>query len=116
MLARPAFAAASEALWDSSARRTSRRSSRERGSRRIALRKKSPGESPALDALLLADSQTASVTDVDYYWRDIVQPLVGRHGASLGLTLGDIVNDDLSLYPQILRTTMRLRFAATPRP
>ena len=75
----------------------------------FALRKKSPGESPALDALLLADSQTASVTDVDYYWRDIVQPLVGRHGASLGLTLGDIVNDDLSLYPQILRTTMRLQ-------
>ncbi len=61
------------------------------------------------DVLLFADSQTASVTDVDYYWRDIVQPLVGRHGASLGFTLGDVVNDDLSLYPQVLRTTMSLQ-------
>lgn len=61
------------------------------------------------DALLLADSQTASVQDVDYYWRDIVQPLVGKHGASLGLTLGDIVNDDLALYPELLRTTMSLQ-------
>lgn len=61
------------------------------------------------EALLFADSQTASVQDVDYYWRDIVQPLVGRHGASLGLTLGDVVDDDLSLYPQVLRTTMHLQ-------
>ena len=76
----------------------------------FALRKKSMSAAEGtFDALLLADSQTASVQDVDYYWRDIVQPLVGRHGASLGLTLGDIVNDDLALYPELLRTTMRLQ-------
>lgn len=63
----------------------------------------------AFEALLLADSQTASVRDVDYYWRDIVQPLVGKHGASLGLTLGDVTNDDLELYPELLRTTMSLQ-------
>ncbi len=61
-----------------------------------------------LDVLVFADSQTGSVKQIDYYWRDIVQPLVATHGARLGMTLGDIVNDDLSLYPQLLRTTMSL--------
>lgn len=75
----------------------------------FALRPQVAGKQPGLDVLLFADSQTASVKDVDYYWRDIVQPLVGQHGASLGLTLGDVTNDDLSLYPQILRTTMSLQ-------
>ncbi|WP_313927870.1 metallophosphoesterase N-terminal domain-containing protein [Pseudoxanthomonas sp.] len=73
---------------------------RQPGCRHFGLRPR--GESTTageFEALLLADSQTASVQDVDYYWRDIVQPLVGKHGASLGLTLGDIVNDDLALYP-----------------
>ncbi|MEL1264730.1 calcineurin-like phosphoesterase C-terminal domain-containing protein [Pseudoxanthomonas putridarboris] len=63
----------------------------------------------ALDVLLFADSQVKSAQDVDYYRRDIVQPLAGRHGAALGLTLGDVVDDDLSLYPDVLRTTMSLR-------
>lgn len=62
----------------------------------------------ALDVLVFSDSQTKSTQDIDYYWRDIVQPLVGKHGARFGVTLGDIVNDDLSLYPEILRTTMSL--------
>lgn len=61
-----------------------------------------------LDVLVFADSQTGSVQQIDYYWRDVVQPLVATHGAKLGMTLGDIVNDDLSLYPQLLRTTMSL--------
>lgn len=60
------------------------------------------------DVLVFSDSQTKSVQDIDYYWRDIVQPLVGKHGARFGMTLGDVVNDDLSLYPQLLRTTMSL--------
>jgi len=74
----------------------------------FALRPK-PAVQGGLDVLLFADSQTSSVKDVDYYWRDIVQPLVGKHGAALGLTLGDVTNDDLSLYPEILRTTMSLQ-------
>jgi len=79
------------------------------GCRDFALRPRVAAGDGAFEVLLLADSQTSSLQDVDYYWRDIVQPLVGRHGASLGLTLGDIVNDDLSLYAAMLRTTMRLQ-------
>jgi hypothetical protein len=46
--------------------------------------------------------------DVDYYRRDIVERLHqpdGRSTADLGLTLGDIVNDDLSLYPAMNAVT-----------
>ncbi|WP_355608821.1 calcineurin-like phosphoesterase family protein [Xanthomonas cannabis] len=60
------------------------------------------------DMLVFADSQTASLTDVGYYQRDIVAPLVGKTSARLGTTLGDIVNDDLSLYPALNKVTTQL--------
>jgi hypothetical protein len=61
-----------------------------------------------LDVLLFGDPQVKSLDDVDYYARDIVAPLVGRHQARLGLSLGDIVDDELSLYPAINAVTARL--------
>lgn len=66
-----------------------------------------------LDVLVFADPQTKSATDVGYYRRDIVEPLLAqRRGeaplADLGLSLGDIVHDDLSLYPQINAVTASL--------
>ena len=62
----------------------------------------------ALEVLLFADTQTKNAADIDYYRRDIVEPLVGKHAAVLGLTLGDVVNDDLSLYPAINAVTAKL--------
>lgn len=68
-----------------------------------------------LDVLVFADPQTKSATDVDYYRRDIVQPLLDRAVAGegaiadLGLSLGDIVNDDLSLYPSLNAHTAALK-------
>nr|WP_242003030.1 calcineurin-like phosphoesterase family protein [Vulcaniibacterium tengchongense] len=68
-----------------------------------------PQPAPAeLDMLVFGDPQPKSMVDVGHYERDIVEPLVGRHGASLGLSLGDIVDDDLSLYPAMNRVTARL--------
>lgn len=58
--------------------------------------------------LVFADSQTASLTDVGYYQRDIVAPIVGKTPARLGTTLGDIVSDDLSLYPALNKATTQL--------
>ncbi|GAB6197160.1 calcineurin-like phosphoesterase C-terminal domain-containing protein [Lysobacter xanthus] len=61
-----------------------------------------------LEVLLFADPQPKSMTDVDYYRRDIVERLHRpdrRATADLGLTLGDIVNDDLSLYPAMNAVT-----------
>ncbi|MGH8080291.1 MAG: calcineurin-like phosphoesterase C-terminal domain-containing protein [Lysobacter sp.] len=62
-----------------------------------------------LDVLVFADPQTKSETDVDYYRRDIVEPLFAkREGVALGLSLGDITHDDLSLYPQLNAVTTSL--------
>ncbi len=62
-----------------------------------------------LEVLLFADTQTKSPTDVGYYQRDIIEPLIGKHHARLGLTMGDVVDDDLSLYPALNAQTARLQ-------
>lgn len=75
--------------------------------RAFALQKQA--DAPAtLTSLLFADSQTADLTEVGYYARDIIEPLIGRHGAHLGLTLGDVTNDDPGLYPALTAQTTRL--------
>lgn len=65
-----------------------------------------------LDVLVFADPQTKSAVDVEYYRRDIVDPLRaasrGKPVADLGLSLGDITHDDLSLYPKLNQVTARL--------
>lgn len=61
-----------------------------------------------LEMLVFGDPQPKTRTDVDYYARDIVAPLVGGHGAHLGLSVGDIVSDDLSLYPAMNQATAKL--------
>jgi hypothetical protein len=61
-----------------------------------------------LEVLLFGDPQPKSAVDVDYYARDIVEPLIGHHAAQLGVSLGDIVDDDLSLYPAMNAVTRRL--------
>ncbi|HIE5355330.1 TPA: calcineurin-like phosphoesterase C-terminal domain-containing protein [Stenotrophomonas maltophilia] len=58
--------------------------------------------------LVFTDSQTASLKDIGYYQQSIVAPLVGQTRARLGTTLGDIVNDDLTLYPAINKVTTQL--------
>lgn len=58
------------------------------------------GSAP-FDVLVFADPQPQTSVDVDYYRRDIVEPLVGRQHAKLGISLGDISGDDPALYPAI---------------
>lgn len=76
--------------------------------RNFGLLPKRAGGKDSLQALVFADPQVKSAQDIDYYRRDIIEPLQGTHGAQIGITLGDVVDDDLSLYPGILRTTMSL--------
>ncbi len=71
------------------------------------LPKAAPPAGP-LEVLVFADPQVKSHVDIDYYARDIVEPLVAEHGAQLGITLGDVVDDDLALYPEMIRTTTAL--------
>ena len=62
-----------------------------------------------LEVLVFSDTQAKSRVDIDYYRRDIVEPFAGKHHATLGLTLGDVVDDDLSLYSQLNQVTRRLQ-------
>ena len=58
--------------------------------------------------LVMADSQTSTALDVDYFERDIIAPLRGKHTARLGMTLGDITNDDPALYPALVKAVASL--------
>jgi hypothetical protein len=86
----------------------------------IGLRRERPAaaRSEGLRVLVFADPQPKSRVDVGYYERDIVEAVIAgaaadrthahRKPADLGLSLGDIVDDDLSLYPEMKRITARL--------
>lgn len=67
-----------------------------------------PVSREALEVLVFADPQTSDLREVGYYRDDVVASLVGTHRAALGITLGDIANDDLALYPAINEVTARL--------
>lgn len=54
-----------------------------------------------LSVLVFGDPQPKSAVDIDYYRRDIIAPLRGNVAATLGISLGDIVHDDLTLLPEI---------------
>lgn len=70
--------------------------------------RRASADTGGLDVLVFADPQPKSTVDVGYYRRDIVEPLVGKARATLGISLGDIVDDDLSLYPQVNKVTTSL--------
>jgi hypothetical protein len=56
----------------------------------------------SLRVWVFTDPQVKSRKDVDYYGRDIIADVLARQArdgaADVGMSLGDIVNDDLSLY------------------
>ncbi len=61
----------------------------------------SPQEEPdQFRALLFGDTQPRNKQEVEYMAHDIIEQVVAEnaHGASLGVTLGDIVFDDLSVF------------------
>lgn len=84
----------------------------------------SPNRREQLDVVVMSDPQVKSLRDVDYFRRDIVEPLQREHAidmghgfgrfhfqglaADLGLSLGDIVNDQPSLYPAVIGTMAKL--------
>jgi C terminal of Calcineurin-like phosphoesterase/N terminal of Calcineurin-like phosphoesterase/Calcineurin-like phosphoesterase len=54
-----------------------------------------------MTVLVFGDPQPKSMNDVGYYRKDIVLPLAGKHDARLGISLGDIVHDDLHLLSEV---------------
>ena len=76
--------------------------------RDFGLLQKTAASAGPLEVLVFADPQVKSTVDVDYYARDIVGPLGSAQRAQLGITLGDVVDDDLSLYTEMIGTTQSL--------
>lgn len=84
--------------------------------------RRQPGQ---LRTLVFGDPQPRSATEAGYYERGIIEAVMARHASpsaaanaqpaylprnagDLGLTLGDVVHDDLSLYPRMNHATARL--------
>ena len=56
-------------------------------------------ERPAFNVVMVTDPQPETGAEVDFVREDLIQALAGVD-ASFGLTAGDIMFDDLSLYPR----------------
>lgn len=52
-------------------------------------------------ALFFGDTQPRDAREVDYLTHDVIEPIVGKTDAAFGVTLGDIVFDDLSLFDRL---------------
>ncbi len=56
-------------------------------------------------ALMFGDTQPSDIKDVEYIAHDVVEQIIAEGtDASLGVTLGDIVNNDLSLFGPMNQT------------
>src|SRR5262249_44368416 len=63
-----------------------------------------PHEEPdRFQAILFCDTQPRNQKEIDYISHDVIEDLIGAK-AALGVTLGDIVFDDLSLMQPLSRT------------
>lgn len=58
--------------------------------------------------LVFGDPQPYTEEEVDYFDRDIVDELVGAKGYEFGITLGDIVGDDLDLFAPYSESVARI--------
>jgi calcineurin-like phosphoesterase family protein len=60
-------------------------------------------EPQKFEVILFTDPQPESALEVDFIRDDVVSGLIGNTGAAFGMTTGDIMFDDLSLYPRLNR-------------
>lgn len=58
--------------------------------------------------LVFGDPQVYNQKEMDYFDRDIVDELEGVKGYEFGISLGDIVGDDLNLYPAYIQSIARI--------
>jgi calcineurin-like phosphoesterase family protein len=60
-------------------------------------------EAPEFEALLATDTQPETLAELSYVRDDIVAAMLDVSGAAFGIHHGDVVGDDLNLYPRYLR-------------
>jgi len=61
--------------------------------------------SAGLKVVVSSDPQAGTPREVDYYTRLATRAFGPQRDAALGLTLGDVANDELSAYPALVRAT-----------
>ncbi len=60
-------------------------------------------EPDTFQVLVFGDPQTGTMEEIDFLTQDIVQEVVGTE-AAFGVSLGDVVNDDLTLFEPMAET------------
>ncbi|SMO43923.1 Calcineurin-like phosphoesterase [Gracilimonas mengyeensis] len=60
------------------------------------------------DILVFGDPQPYNMKEVDYFDRDIVDELVDEQGYEFGISLGDLVGDDLDLFKPYSESVARI--------
>ncbi len=58
--------------------------------------------------VVFSDPQPYAIEEVGYYDRSIVEELVGAKEHAFGITMGDLVGDDLSLFEPLNQATSRI--------
>ena len=64
---------------------------------------KKADEPQKFDVIVFTDPQPESEVEVNFIRDDVVNSLIGNATAAFGMTTGDIMFDDLSLYPRLNR-------------
>lgn len=54
-------------------------------------------------AIFFGDTQPRDAREVDYITHDVIEPMIGKVDALFGVTLGDVVYDDLSQFERLNR-------------
>jgi hypothetical protein len=65
-------------------------------------------EGDSFNILLFGDPQPKNITQVDYLARDVIDELVGVEDIAFGVSMGDIVQDDLTLFNPVNQAISRL--------
>jgi hypothetical protein len=65
-------------------------------------------ENENFTAYIFGDSQPYNKDELEYFSRSVVQKAKGEEGVSFGLTLGDLVGDDLSLHPHYIKVVKEM--------
>lgn len=60
-------------------------------------------QAPELKVLVISDPQVKDARELDFYARSIIEPVRRHQGIAFGMTLGDLVDDQLDLHPDLNR-------------
>src|SRR5690606_24147142 len=69
---------------------------------------KNNNEQENFSALVFGDPQAYNMDEIDYFYRGIVQDIADTEKFSFGISLGDLVGDNLTLHPSYKETVGKI--------